>query len=238
MNFKSLRARLLISISIGTLLCGSIGCNTLGEMTSSTDSSAGYTKTKNSAGETVYRRTESEGINHTPPFNRYLPIRPIALHASTDGTTSSAAYTPMPTLSNNFFGSLEAANTDGHVHLGAHLGYSVSPYFEPRLGLSFFGSKDLYAGADLAVHGNLPLGELKIFTGIGGYLGDTKKCTTAFNPFLGRYEDTCEKKFLSSGYVEAGIEFRRLSVFVRDYNIERAGLNIPTALFYGIGLRL
>lgn len=240
MNLTTLHTRLLISISIGTLLCGSIGCSTLGEMTSSTDSSTGYTKTKNSDGETVYRRTEPAHIDYSPPIDRYEPLQPIALSSSAESTTSSAAHTspPAPTLTNNFFGSLEAASTEGHLHLGAHLGYSVNPYFEPRIGVSIFGSKDLYAGVDLSARANLPLGVLKLFTGVGGYLGDTKKCATAFNPYLGRYEETCEKKFLSTGYVEAGIEVGAFSVFVRDYNIERAGLSIPTPLFYGIGLRL
>lgn len=240
MNVVTLYTQLVIRISICALLCGSIGCSTLGEMTSSTDSSAGYTKTKNAAGETVYRRTEPARVAYSPPVDRYEPIHPIALHSSTDSTTSSTARTttPSPTLSSNFFGSLEAASTEGHLHLGGHLGYSVNPYFEPRIGLSFFGSKDFYAGADLSARANLPLGALKLFTGIGGYVGDTKKCATAFNPYNGRLEETCEKKFLTTGYVEAGVEVGSFSVFVRDYNIERAGLNIPTPLFYGIGLRL
>lgn len=209
-------------------------------MTSSTDRSIGYSKTKNSDGETVYRRTEPARIDYSPPINRYEPIQPIALHSSTDGAASSAVHSsaPSPTLSNSFFGSLEAASTEGHLHLGGHLGYSINPYLEPRIGLSIFGSKDLYAGADLSARANLPLGVLKLFTGIGGYLGDTKKCTTAFNPYSGRLEETCEKKFLTTGYVEAGVEVGSFSIFVRDYNIERAGLSIPTPLFYGIGLRL
>lgn len=240
MNFTTLRKRLLIGLSIGTLLCGSVGCNTLDEMASSTDRSIGYTKTKNSDGETVYRRTEPAHIDYSPPIDRYEPTRPIAFHSSTDSTTSSTTHTATraPTLANDFFSSIEAASTEGHLHLGAHLGYSVIPYFEPRIGLSIFGSKDLYAGADLSARANLPLGVLKLFTGVGGYLGDTKKCATAFNPYSGRLEETCEKKFLTTGYVEAGVEVGSFSVFVRDYNIERAGLSIPTPLFYGIGLRL
>lgn len=240
MNVITLNSQLIFRIFLGILLCGSIGCSTLGEMASSTDSSTGYSKTKNSSGETVYRRTEPVHTAYSPPVDRYEPLQPIALHSSTDGAGTSAASSsaPSPTLSSNFFGSLEAASTSGHLHLGAHLGYSVNPYFEPRIGLSFFGSKDFYAGADLSARANLPLGALKLFTGIGGYVGDTKKCATEFNPYLGRLEETCEKKFLTTGYVEAGIEVGSFSVFVRDYNIERAGLNIPTPLFYGIGLRL
>lgn len=240
MNVTSLYTQLVIRISIDTLLCGSIGRSTLGEMASSTDSSTGYGKTKNSAGETVYRRTEPVHIAYSPPADRYEPLQPIAFYSSTDGAVSSAEHSsaPSPTLSSNFFGSLEAASTKGHLHLGAHLGYSVNPYFEPRIGLSFFASKDFYAGVDLSARANLPLGVLKLFTGIGAYVGDTKKCETAFNPSLGCLEETCEKKFLSTGYIEAGVEVGAFSVFVRDYNIERAGLNIPTPLFFGIGLRL
>lgn len=221
-----------ISLVLGTALSCTLGCNTLTEMNSMHDSSSGYSKEKNAAGETVYRRTQV-----SPAYRPFSPIeenaQPIALiHKQADPVALR--------VPSDFFGALEASSASAfeHLHLGAHLGYSMSPYFEPRLGVSFFASKDFYAGFDLSARAILPLGKVKPFLGIGGYAGDTKKCSYGFNPNTGLREESCEKKFLSTGYVEAGIEAGSLSVFVRDYSIERAGLMIPTPLFFGIGLRL
>ena len=65
--------------------------------------------------------------------------------------------------------------------------------------------------------------------------GDSKKCTDR-NEF-GIIIERCEKKFLSSGFVEAGLEYKNFSVFWRDYAVNRAGISVPTRQFFGIGLR-
>jgi hypothetical protein len=225
-------------VIILSLILFNTACNTLLEASNPRDTTSGYRESKNAEGETIYvrERPVSSWMPEPlpPPMATPTPLAP------TSGYDKSA---PMPPSANSLSATspirvgLEAALTDGHAHLGLHGGLNNSPYFEPRIGLSIFASKDLYAGVDASIRLRLPIGELKPFAGLGGYLGDTKECGMGWSAETGRYEEICVKKFLSSGYAEAGIELGHFSIFMRDYRLTRAGLNVPTKTFVGFGIR-
>ncbi len=217
------------------------GCHSL--MESSSDS---Y-KTTNQDGETVYRRTTpAYGTPYYPPtpHPRY-PVysQPIVIAPSSDSTASkpsagaSADAAKVSDEPSRGSGHVEIAWVDGHWHLGGHVGYNVYDWLMPRIGASMFISKDVYLGFDLSTRFIAPLGYFKPYVGIGGYFGDTKSCSRRYNTTFGYTEDVCDKKFLTAGYGEVGVEFGQASIFVRDYRLMRAGLSIPTDIFIGLGLR-
>ncbi|MDX9731325.1 MAG: hypothetical protein RBT63_06100 [Bdellovibrionales bacterium] len=217
-----------------------IGCHSLMESASPYDRGSGYKKTTNEHGETVYRRTQPVAPAPIPivsptPYPTYIqpePVKPVA-----SSNTSS---------DNGLNLHLELATTKGHLHIGAHIGFQVTSVFEPRLGLSFFSSdtfrsgesSELYAGVDLSSRFYWPgLSTFRPFVGIGAYFGDTKQCVEERNPHTWIREETCEKKFLSAGYAELGFELAQWTVFMRNYSIIRAGINIPSDFFLGVGYR-
>ncbi len=123
------------------------------------------------------------------------------------------------------------------MHLGAHGGYKINDYMQPRIGASmFFSEKEMYGGFDLSGRVHLPIGELIPFAGIGGYIGDTKKCYYLEGRPQSEANYVCDKKFLSAGYTEVGLNYKFLEIFWRNYNINRAGISIPTDQFLGIGI--
>lgn len=126
----------------------------------------------------------------------------------------------------------------GHTHIGFHLGFAIESFFQPRIGTSLFHSKQPYWGFDASARFFLPLMSLQPFLGLGLYLGDTKSCHTQWNQNTYQYDEICDKKFLGAAYSEAGIRYRIFSVFMRNYRINRADLDIPTDHFYGISLEL
>lgn len=222
------------------------GCHTMAESYSPTYSSGTATyQTKNSEGETVTRTisrpSSSSGydtgpgsgsgagpiyIAPTPPSHAVQP-KPLASQATSSTNDSQKG----------FNGSLDMAWTSGHLHLGGHAGLNFTDWFMIRLGLSAFASKDLYLGGDLSTRLHAPLGFMRPFVGAGVYFGDSKKCTTEYNTTFGSSLEVCDKKFLTAGYGEAGVEFGHVSIFVRDYRLSRAGLSVPTEMFWGVGLR-
>ncbi|HRK09190.1 MAG TPA: hypothetical protein PLZ57_15580 [Pseudobdellovibrionaceae bacterium] len=227
-----------IGILLGLIVLTS-GCNTLMEASNPRDTTSGYRETKNAEGETIYVR-ERPVSSWMPeplptPSATPTPIAPTSSYEKSAPTTPPIANSLSATSPVRV--GLEAALTDGHAHLGVHGGLNNSPYFEPRIGLSIFASKDLYAGVDASLRVRLPIGELKPFAGLGGYLGDTKECGMGWSAETGRYEEICVKKFLSAGYAEAGIELGHFSIFMRDYRLTRAGLHVPTKTFVGFGIR-
>jgi hypothetical protein len=210
---------------------------------------------KNAEGETVTRTVEvkRDPIYESRPSydDRWSPsptpiptpvAKPIALAPTTQPESQPASAQEKPSgdsttsTGTHFLGSLELAMTSGHVHLGAHLGVALSSWLDARLGISGFFSKDTYTGFDLSTRAYIPF-EWKVrpYAGLGLYFGDSRKCHT--DPIGGGYTvEVCDKKFLSAGYAEAGVELGRFNLFVRDYNITRAGLSVPTETFYGLGV--
>lgn len=237
-------------------LCSSltlVGCHTMGESYSPSTSRQTSYQTKNQDGETVHRTVRVAQQNPviitpiTPTYPQPVYPTPVAsqpVARPTDGQPSKLENESSSTTTNakasgasGFNGSLDLAWTSGHLHMGAHAGISFTEWFTIRLGLSAFASKDLYLGGDLATRLHAPLGFVRPFVGAGAYFGDSKKCSNEYNSSLGASVEICDKKFLTAGYGEAGIEFGHVSVFVRDYRLSRAGLSVPTEMFWGVGLR-
>ncbi len=209
-------------------------------------------QTKNQDGETVQRTvrtaerypviitpvtpTYPQPVYPSPVVTPVAPqdaTRPTNIENEAQSTTRSAT----SFSETGFNGGLDLAWTSGHIHMGVHAGLSFTNWFMARLGLSAFASKDFYLGGDLATRFHAPLGWVRPFVGAGAYFGDSKKCSNEYNSSLGVTVEVCDKKFLSAGYGEAGIEFGHVSIFVRDYRMFRAGLSIPTEMFWGLGLQ-
>ena len=244
-----LKKRILLALT-PLITLGLTACHTLLE-----NQTGSYHQTTNQDGETVYRRATP--LYAAPPVSSPwpppLPPEPISYSpsaggyestsgssdSSTVGSAGSASYGPL--LSSDTFGNVDLAvsNQDGsgNLHTGVHIGMNVTEWFAPRIGASLFMSKDVYAGLDLSGRFQLPIGGVKTFLGLGAYLGDSKECGYQIDPITGRYEEVCDKKFLTAGYAELGVELGKVSVFVRDYRLTRAGLSVPTNLFWGLGIR-
>lgn len=206
---------------------------------------------KNADGETVTRTIE---VKRDPIYDSHPtyddrwstpPPAPVAMvPASAEDTSAKPAAkviqnTAVEETQNSkagLLGSLELAMTPGHVHLGAHVGVPLSSWWDARLGISMFFSKDTYTGFDLSTRGYVPFDwKIRPYAGLGLYFGDSKQCSR--DPIGGGYTvEVCDKKFMSAGYAEAGLELGGFNLFVRDYNITRAGLSVPTETFYGLGI--
>lgn len=207
------------------------GCTTLME-----GNSTSYTKTTNDRGETVYRQMQPAPSYYRPPEPTPMPyLQPLVVTPAASRPLPETGI-DLPTRPTNLKGYLEVAAGEGGAHFGGHVGYDFGA-IEPRIGISAFASGDFYMGVDLSARTHLDVGVLRPFAGIGGYIGDTKNCSREYDPTTMRSEEVCDKKFLSAGYVEAGAELKQFSVFVRNYNITRAGLGVPTKLFLGAGIR-
>lgn len=233
---KRTGSKLQQTIPVYALLVAGLatGCHSL------TESSGGsYKKTTNQDGETVYRRATPAYATPYYPAPTLQPSDPLYITPNKPVASAETA-TPAAKVSDESSGGsghLEIARTDGHWHLGVHAGYNVYDWLMPRIGASIFVSKDVYLGFDLSTRFIAPLGYFKPYVGIGGYFGDTKSCSRQSNTTFGYTEEICDKKFLSAGYGEVGVEFGQASIFVRDYRLLRAGLSVPTDMFVGVGLR-
>ena len=226
--------RALVAVKIFSMLSmlGTLaGCHTMGESSSYTTSHQTSYQTKNQDGETVHRTVRVA--------DRYpVVVTPVVTGPTKIGNEAQSTTTSSNSASKTGFnGSLDLAWTSGHLHMGAHAGISFTEWFAIRFGLSAFASKDLYLGGDLATRFHAPLGWIRPFVGAGAYFGDSKKCSNEYNSSLGVSVEICDKKFLTAGYGEAGIEVGHVSIFVRDYRLSRAGLSVPTEMFWGVGLQ-
>lgn len=125
-----------------------------------------------------------------------------------------------------------------HMHLALDVYKEFADFIEGKIGVALFkGDTDLYAGFDIGIRPKIKFGSEKqfaVFAGVGGYGGDSKACSTDVDED-GEGTETCDKKFLFAGYVEGGVYFHDLSVFVRSYNINEADKQIPSNTFFGIG---
>lgn len=248
---NTLALNLTVALFLTIVLATQIGCQTLS--TSSTVHQESY-QYKNADGETVTRTIE---VKRNPVYTDswrdpaptptpvvLTPVRPINKNtgvlsvAPTDPSTNGTVTKPesQEKTSSGFTGSLEVAMTSGHVHLGAHAGIGFVNWWDLRLGVSAFFSKDVYTGFDLSTRAYVPF-EWKIrpYVGLGLYFGDSRSCYTE-SLGGGLSVEICDKKFLSAGYGEAGLDLGGFHLFVRDYNITRAGLSVPAETFYGIGV--
>jgi len=223
-------------------------CNTLSETTSSAYTNRPlpiYQKETNNQGETVYRSREpiSSSLYQPLPIYEHTHESVSTNRKSTSSQTNETASetsTLSKTESRSSLKGLvaftEFASESNNSHIGFHLGKNiVDTPIVPRLGVSLFNSDhQMYAGFDGSVRIHLPNPNFSPFVGVGVYIGDTKKCTYKNNGY-NSYEE-CEKKFLTSGYTEMGIQVKSVQAFLRNYKINRAGISIPSDQFWGIGL--
>ncbi len=236
---------------LATVLTTQIGCQTVSTSSPIYQESYQY---KNADGETVTRTIEvkrnpvySDSWRDPAPTPTPVVLTPVRTTENNVGVLSAVPAEPATNdairkhesqekLSSGFSGSLEVAMTSGHVHLGAHAGIGFVNWWTLRLGVSAFFSKDVYTGFDLSTRAYVPL-EWKIrpYVGVGLYLGDSRSCQSE-SLGGGLSVELCDKKFLSAGYGEAGLDLGGFHLFARDYNITRAGLSVPAETFYGIGL--
>lgn len=216
-----------------------VGCSTVFESTDPYTTTP-YLDSKNTQGETIYTRREYRDpmMYSTAPdyYNQSIQEEESSETKSTTMTLPPKLPLPIeaPKASEPGMGfgfGFEYAAGDGNHHVGVNFNGATGEWLQARGGVSFFVSKDTYAGFDLALRAVPLKKELKPFAGIGAYIGDTKTCKVSTFDV-----DVCEKKFLSAGYGEIGISYRNWSLFYRDYNITRAGLDVPTDYFIGIGI--
>lgn len=234
------------SFAIGLVFVSLVlsSCNTMLESaTQDPMTQTPYVATKNEKGETVHVRERVKSNYTTAPIIYPQPIypttpaypdRPSAI-SKPEMSNSDTTTTPAEPSQGHLF--LEHSSAAGHSHLGLHYGFGeFKDHMVPRIGMSLFGSEGTtFAGFDGSMRGYAVIDQLRPFVGAGFYLGDSKKCTDRYE--LGVIVERCEKKFLSSGFVEAGLEYKNFSVFWRDYAVNRAGISVPTRQFFGIGLR-
>lgn len=223
---KSINRILLITLASQF----SFSCHTMMESTLTPYTNYNYQPTKNDKGETVYK---SEQVSYqTQPIqpaiqvvtpSEHQSVKPQQLQNSDDGFKphSSAVF-------------IEAAKDHDQFHLGIHYGiFMENNVVLFRGGTSLFSSGDEnYLGFDFSARAYLRNNFIEPFVGLGGYIGDIKKCVYDFN--LGR--NICEKKFLNAGYGEIGLQKDWFQIFWRDYNISRAGVQVPSESTLGIGV--
>lgn len=246
--------------SLAFLFLTAASCSTLLESASPTDSTQGYSTTKNEKGQTVHRRQRYVGPSSTPvpwptpsptPWPTPVPlvIQEIETQRNVEPTIENLAggtvieSTRVTQLEDHPLYVEPKNSNKGGIGLGLELGFNQKHFHlngmllhefgfvDGKLGISLFKSgDDLYAGLDLGARPKLKLNEdVALFAGLGVYGGDSKKCQTTNDI------ETCEKKFLFAGYLEAGAYLGSVSLFARKYAIEEAGRRIPSDLFYGIG---
>jgi len=221
------------------------GCSTLYESTSSVYTAQPipvYKKETNNKGETVYRSKESSSplYNSTPFYERSSESVSASQNSTASSSDQPAHETSTLSKSQNkshFKGLVaftEFARENNNSHIGFHLGQNIiDTPLVPRIGVSLFNSDhQIYAGFDGSIRAHLPNPNFSPFVGAGVYIGDTKKCSNQNNS----YSQECEKKFLTSGYTEIGIQIKSVQAFLRNYKINRAGISIPSDQFWGIGL--
>lgn len=247
--------KLGFALSLAAVLCG---CHTVLEAVSPNDTTTGYRKTTNSNGETVYQRERYVGPSYggpgplptptplpTPiptPFPVVVEPAPLlgtepvqdnnlVVRRAEPVQLSDTAKSDSVWARGWAFGA-EASSDSKRAHVGA-LVFKELEWVEAKAGISLFSAdKDLYAGFDLGLRPMLKIADdVSIFGGAGVYGGDAKRCT------YDNSIESCEKRFLFAGYLEAGVYLWNFSLFARSYNIEEAGKKIPSDTFLGIGLR-
>lgn len=233
-HVQILRAPLLISVFVFLS-----GCHTLLESTQPIPPV--YSKETNERGETVYKSQKSRPRWYEPYEQSYTskPWVNSSLESTNVRSNEPLTKNPIQLQPQNLqqkasiSGFLEFANGDGNTHLGVHVGLPVlTDLLHARGGLSMFlSNSDTYLGFDGSARLKIFRANLSPFIGLGAYFGDSKKCQQDL--FEG---EVCEKKFLSAGYGEIGFQYQGFHIFWRDYNITRAGLNVPTNGLWGIGL--
>ena len=179
---------------------------------------------KNTEGETVHRTVEySKSLTVSNPqilSNTYQDIDP---KPESDLTYKSES-------TSSTLGFIDLSHSNEHKHLGIHGGLKANEFILFRLGVSMFASKDYYFGFDASSRLTLPINDFKPFFGLGGCIGDSKKCQT-----INVNEEICDKKYAFLGYGEAGLQYQNFSIFYRNYNINRAGISIPDQDLVGLG---
>jgi len=237
--------RIIVLLILSLILSS---CSTLHETTSSIYTSRplpNYRKEINKQGEDVYRSRESNSpsLYQSAPAYEYTNTSSNAKTLTPDqgqsGIAGETSTLPKAQDSRSLKGLVaftEFARENNNSHFGFHVGANIiDTPLVPRLGVSLFKSDhQVYAGFDGSIRVQLPNPNFSPFVGAGIYMGDTKKCSYKNNGF-NSYEE-CEKKFLTSGYAEAGIQIRSVQAFFRNYKINRAGISIPSDQFWGVGL--
>lgn len=210
--------------SFAFVLMALTACNTLSETGEPYDSSTGYERVsvEGQSDKFVRSRLVSTNDNHWPqPMGQSKP------YLSLDSNRSAAvSESPSATVRSGdtklYLGlNLSSSSRDKIVHSGAMLDFNWQKKYSFLVGVSFFSSDKLYFGGDIGLRAYFPW-QVSPFIGLGGYLGDSKKCTLQ-NISSGLAVETCEKFFLATLYPELGIQMLagenfKLAIYVRDYS--------------------
>ena len=220
------------------VLCSGLaltGCSTFHELTTPGETTRGYVETRNSQGETVYRRervvsplaapAEPDPRSGTSP-SLLNPSEPMGVAPT---ATNASGQAPAEEGRADAFFSAELAAAKGYGQIGIAIGKETWSFMDLRGGVSLFFGSETYAGFDLGARAKMKFGLLSPFVGLGGYLGDTKSCSTQ------NFVETCDKKFLSAAFTEVGVFIWALTLFYRNYSIEEAGRKVPTTYSIGLG---
>lgn len=189
------------------------------------DSPYGYVKTENEDGEAVFKRKRILKSNQEDESQTVSSLQPAP--------KASATSAPVPKTSKETSQSqvlFEISGGDGHLHTGIGLSAAFD-HLELRAGASLFTAKSFYAGLDASARVKAPIKEIVPFVGAGGYGGDSKDCEETRES--GKLVETCEKKFLSAFYLEAGLRFKDFALFTRKYNIDEAEISLPVKYLWG-----
>ncbi len=211
-------------------------CHTMMEATSLSAPTIGsYQSTENQKGETIYRSSQPA---YSAPVTPGIAISPAYSYSSSEESASSSSATSSLFSGNSGInGFIEAAKDHDQFHMGIHAGgFMDNDVLMPRGGLSFFSSgSETYWGFDVSMRAYYRTESIQPFLGLGGYGGDTKKCYYQ-NSGTGKLEQICEKNFLYAGFAEVGLHYQWFEIFWRDYNISRAGIQVPSESSWGIGI--
>lgn len=224
------------------LFCCLSSCSTVTEVFDEEQSATSYKKTTNEKGETVYKRVKV--IEPTSGQDRREELAAkerelMKLNAIQSTPVEEEQSEPSASDSSQTESSVklavELSKGSDNTHIGGIVNMDMFDYFNGGIGLSLFTGNDLYFGIDLRLRLIKKMGDFTPFIGIGGYLGDSKRCREDYDLQLGRYVEICEKKFLSAGLAEVGVQYKAVSLFYRRYDITEAGRAVPYTHFFGLG---
>lgn len=222
-------------------------CATVSELSDPNDLSLGYAETKTENGKTIFKRKRSKEIEVEDTSREILLVSNEWQEVDESAIDFQPASLEMNVKPKKSAGSSafysEFATRKGFQHLGIGLGLrgEKSP-LEFKLGVSLFSAPETtYAGFDLAMRWYMKLFKnIEPFLGGGLYLGDNKVCEEYYEEnSLGNdvLVEDCTKIYLSANYLEAGIQFKNMTLFAREYGIRDAGIKLPVQRLYGIGFK-
>ena len=198
-------------------------CSTFSEFLSEDDEPYNYKKTTDQKGRVVYKRRRV-----IKPKKIEEPRANIQVSGVVKDST--------PSKERSYKVVFDIAQGKDLLHMGGGLAFNLSEYFRLIGGVSIFDAHKVYAGFDIKGEIYKQIGRVAPYLGVAGFLGDSKKCRLAYDNFQDEYIESCEKTFLKASYLELGIRYDHIGFFIRNYQIEDAGIDISDARFFGFHL--